>query len=786
MTTEAAFSLLTPSVQRSIFEMGWKQLRPIQSEAIKSILQENGNLLICAATASGKTEAAFLPVISKLSEGKQESIRAIYVGPLKALINDQFNRLDRLCEKLEIPVHRWHGDVTASHKKEVRQNPGGILLITPESLESNFINYGLHVPRLYRDLEFVVLDELHSFLVGVRGIHLLSLLSRLRTATKTKPRLIGLSATLSTPEVAARFLESIGAVETRHIQDSASGREVRFALKAVLKHPTPRGMDWVPRGTAEQALKYVQGCKAEGILPPVEVRQKDVSLDAAKAQQLEINELDDITEDLIKHFATSTNLVFVNSRRTAEELSVRTHDRVSKLNWPHDPFMIHHGSVAKEVREEAETALKSGVPTTVICSSTLEMGIDIGSVRAIGQIDPPWTVASFVQRLGRSGRREGEPAIMRLYVREESPHVESRLVDLLFPELLRGIALTRLMQQKWLEPTDQKSMHLSTFVHQILSVLKQTGGMHATALHQNLCVDGPFPFEPAMVASVLRSLASKEIIEQLPTGEIILAPTGEKITTGYDFYAAFKSSEMFTVRNESSRIGELPFDALPPAGQLVVLAGRRWLVKDIDVMAKSVWVIPGHAGKVPSFLGNGGDLHSRVVQEMKAVLLSADEPGYLDAPAKCLLKAAKHAAHTVGLDRANVLSCAGGIRWFPWVGTKCLRTLAILAQLQGEACETDRLSIWFAGLSHADFSQTLEGMLRIRDVVEIGKCVTPRSVEKFDDLLPEDLLLKACVLERLALDEAEDAIKTTLELSRSAEFPSPTGSLPELTNTSPA
>ena len=177
-----AFALLHPGVQRAIWEMGWKELRPIQAEAIHLLLEGNGHALICASTASGKTEAAFLPIISRLAEGKQDSIRAIYIGPLKALINDQFNRLDRLCERLELPVHRWHGDVSVSHKQALRRNPGGILLITPESLESNFINYGSQVPRLYRELEFIVIDEVHSFLGNVRGIHLLSLLSRLRDA----------------------------------------------------------------------------------------------------------------------------------------------------------------------------------------------------------------------------------------------------------------------------------------------------------------------------------------------------------------------------------------------------------------------------------------------------------------------------------------------------------------------------------------------------------------------------------------------------------------------------
>jgi ATP-dependent Lhr-like helicase len=176
------------------------------------------------------------------------------VGPLKALINDQFNRLDRLCEKLEIPVHRWHGDVSASHKQAVRRDPAGILLITPESLESNFINYGSQVPRLYRDLEFVVIDELHSFLGNVRGIHLLSLLSRLKFATKRQPRLIGLSATLGDPEFGKRFLASVAPGETQLIQDSGNRREIRYALKAVIKHPdSPRGGNRVARVTTYRA-----------------------------------------------------------------------------------------------------------------------------------------------------------------------------------------------------------------------------------------------------------------------------------------------------------------------------------------------------------------------------------------------------------------------------------------------------------------------------------------------------------------------------------------------------
>ena len=192
--SQEPFSLLHPGVQEAIWKMGWKVLKPIQGQSIHTICETEKHLVICAPTAGGKTEAAFLPIISKLAANPQPSVQAIYVGPLKALINDQFRRLEELCTELEIPVHRWHGDVPANQKKALREKPSGILLITPESLESNFINYGVQVSRVYRHLSFVVIDELHSFFGNERGVHLQSLLSRLQNTAGVAPRLVGLSA----------------------------------------------------------------------------------------------------------------------------------------------------------------------------------------------------------------------------------------------------------------------------------------------------------------------------------------------------------------------------------------------------------------------------------------------------------------------------------------------------------------------------------------------------------------------------------------------------------------
>ncbi|MFO1459299.1 MAG: DEAD/DEAH box helicase [Verrucomicrobiota bacterium] len=763
--SEGAFSLLAPEVQRAVWEMGWKELRSIQADAIRAIIQGEGHLLISAGTASGKTEAAFLPILSKILGNAHGSVRVIYVGPLKALINDQFGRLDRLCEKLEIPVHRWHGDVSAAHKQDLRRSPGGIVLITPESLESNFINYGRQIPRLYSALSYVVIDELHSFLGNVRGIHLASLLSRLRLATGSAPRMVGLSATLSDPGIAGDFLSAGLTAPVVHLTDPAKGREIRFALKAVLRSPDPderaRG---AVRRTPEEALKYVVAQSAAGLRGAGGQRIVGATPRPMAVAVQEPDDLDDIAQELTEQFARSSNLVFVNSRRTAEELAVRVHDAVAKAGWPHDPFMVHHGSVSKELRGEVEAALKSGVPTTAICSSTLEMGIDIGSVRAVGQVDPPWSVSSLVQRLGRSGRREGEPAIMRLYVRDASPNPISRLTDLLFPELLRGIALTELMLKRWLEPPARGQRHLSTLVHQILSCLKQTGGLPAAALYKLLGEDGPFlGVSVGDFTLLLRGLASHRLVEQISTGEIVLALEGERIASAFDFYATFRGNDVFAVRHDDTEIGGLPRDSVPPVGQVLLLGGRRWQVSEIDSGHAVVWVIPSKSGDAPRFLGLGGDLDPRVAREMESVLLGTGEPRYLDVSAKTLLSAARHTAEAVGLRESAIVRTPGGRRWFPWVGTRCLRTLALLAEHQGIPCEVDRISLWMAAEDDDEFAEQWRMISSGMPPPEvIGALVTPQAIDKFDEFIPPELLNRVVGVERLSLPEASEAINKLL------------------------
>jgi ATP-dependent Lhr-like helicase len=767
--SSTAFDLLEPEVQKAVWSMGWKEFHPIQVKAIHQVLEQTGHLIITAQTAGGKTEAAFLPIISRLAANPKASIQALYIGPLKALINDQFERLEKLCGTLEIPVHRWHGDVTAGRKKEMRQSPAGILLITPESLESNFINYGSQVSRIYRYLEFVVIDELHSFLDNVRGVHLLSLLARLRQAAALNPRIIALSATLGDPQAGCRFLSPDTPDQVSLIDDPNSKREIRFGIRAHLRRALNESDKLIePRLKPADALRVAERLNVrnfQSVSPCDSESSPDLAPSLRQPGRDPDDELDEIAEDIVRNFASSTNLVFVNAKSTIEKLAVKLHDRVKTEKLASDPFVVHHGSISKELREEAEIQLKSQTPTTAICSSTLEMGIDIGRVQAIGQVDTPWSVASLVQRLGRSGRRDGDAAIMRLYVRETSPHIGTTLTDLLYPELLRAVALTRLMLVHWLEPPDTNRMHLSTLIHQVLSCLKQTGGTTASRLFETLVQFGPFrQVSRQTFVALLKELGQKKVIEQVPEGALILAPLGEKIASGYDFYAAFKGTEEFQIRNGEENIGSLPANLIPPAGEHIILAGRRWIIEDIDAVAKIVFVSSARGGKAPEFLAAGGELHTRVLQEMRTVLTEESEPLWLNESATLLLRAARSTSVKCGLVDSDVISMPHRVQWFPWVGSRGLMTLKVYAASQGIAHEVDKLSVSYKVDSRAAFFDHLKAITQsTASASELASFAPVRAIQKFDEFLPGDLLNAAYGHDYLDLSEAKRVAQETFD-----------------------
>jgi ATP-dependent Lhr-like helicase len=467
--------------------------------------------------------------------------------------------------------------------------------------------------------------------------------------------------------------------------------------------------------------------------------------------ELVTTEVADIANDIYRHFREGTNLIFGNSKRVIELAADHCHQRALSEKWPLDPFLVHHGSLSKDERESAEEFLKSGRPATAFCSSTLEMGIDIGSVKAVGQIDPPWTVASMLQRLGRSGRRAGDVSVLRLYTRDETPNEKSTVTDLLFPDLLRAVALVRLVVQKWLEPPDYDRMHLSTLIHQTLSHLRQTGGMNLRDLFDALVVRGPFRnVAQADFVSLLRGLRDLQLVEQTADGLLILGLEGEPITADRSFFAAFQSSEELSVLHADRHLGNLAADLVPPAGENLLLGGRRWEVIEVRDTEGIVLVKPSTHSRVPYFKGDRGEIHDRVAQEMHSVLQDTDEPEWLDENAKTLLRCSRTFALRSRVVESGIAETQSGVQWFPWRGTKVMRTLELLARKDGVIPSVDQLSLTYPGWDGARLRQHWSTIADFRDVpTDLSDLMASKCFEKFDSFIQPNLLNAANARDRL-------------------------------------
>lgn len=757
----SAFARLHPGIQRALWDMRWKELRPLQVNAINEFFAHEDPLILSAATASGKTEAAFLPVLSAAAGQPAGSIRAMYVGPLKALINDQFLRLEDLCLHADIPVHRWHGDVTATAKKQFRESPAGVLLITPESLESAFINYGNQVARIFGGLEHVVIDELHSFVADVRGVHLKSLIARLSQVIGKTPRLLGLSATLADFRSARAFIDHDHPERVRVIEDEDGSRSIRVGIRAYPKPaPAPAEDDEKAKKATRLAATALEAHR--DLIAIAEGTTKWEQVGDSPADEAD-TALRNLALDLASVFRAKTNLIFTNSRGLAEMLADELNQISGEQRWPRNPFLLHHGSLSKEVREDAEQRLKSKEPLSVLCTSTLEMGIDIGSVHSVGQLAPPWSVASLVQRLGRSGRREGESAILRLYSLDPPPGPKSHVEELLCPQLLRSIALVELMLERWLEPFDNDPFHFSTLIHQILSLLRQTGGCPAAKIHEVLVARGAFRgITQQQYASVLRGLAAHKMIEQVPTGELILAPAGEALTHSKEFYAAFAGGADYSIRHDHHTLGKMPVESVPPEGEHLLLNGRRWQVLMIDPRAMIVEVIPARGRKQPVFLGSGGLIHRRIVEGMRGQLAGNSTPSYLHPDAAKLLEGARTYANKFGIVDRPWLESSGNCLVFPWTGTKGMEALKLCAELDGIEFEARSLSINYkidGEALHAHLGRVSE---RAFDPVALAAALKERHRDKFDHLVPEDLLDLSNSRRSISLEDAADSAQEIL------------------------
>ncbi|QDH13230.1 DEAD/DEAH box helicase [Formicincola oecophyllae] len=385
-----SFDLLHPALQRWVHQQGWRSLRPVQSQAITTLapppspsreshLTTPGDVILSAPTAGGKTEAALLPALSNLAFAPptQPGFSLLYVSPMRALINDQAPRLESLCAAIDMPFVAWHGETSAARKRERRQKPEGVVLITPESLEALLMNHGGKAPFLFGALRTVIIDEMHSFMDTVRGKQLQSLLHRVDMAqcqahgahghaTPFAPaQRIGLSATLGSPEQGQAFLRPTQPAQVA-LLEGGSG-PVRLALQL-------RGFERAQgqRDHPEHALNAIAGNAMGSPQGP-----------------------GSLMADLFETHRHGHNLIFASSRGEVEETTVKLHELATAQNVP-DPFMAHHGSLARSWREEAERHMKTATqPASLVCTTTLELGVDIGALDAVAQLGPGHRVASM-------------------------------------------------------------------------------------------------------------------------------------------------------------------------------------------------------------------------------------------------------------------------------------------------------------------------------------------------------------------------------------------------------
>lgn len=729
----SAFELLAKPIQHVLWEMKWRELRPIQVDAIRTLLTTDSDLLITARTASGKTEAAFLPILSRLFEAPGKSVGAMYVGPLKALINDQFQRLEQLCERAEIPVHRWHGDVDGGKKEKLLRDPRGVILITPESLESFFVNRPSRLEPLFADLRFVVIDEIHALVGRERGLQLRSQLFRLRRYTRQDFRLLGLSATVGDRiDYYRSWMRPDDLQRVSHIVDTDEKKRVQFGIQVYESVP--------PTVVAEK-------------------RPDDDIEGSRRLDELDSAAPDAMVVDALRNFGGTKNLIFCNSRGSVEWLADALNEACRRESRPEE-FLVHHGSVSKELRYFAEEEMRGPRPSTAVCSATLELGIDIGNVRTVGQLGACWSVNSQVQRLGRSGRKDDEAHCMRVMIPLKIESADSDLIDRLYPELLQSIAIAELMLQRWVEPPDTDVRDRSTLIQQILSVLAECGGIAAKGLADRLRIKGAFrDVEIAEFAEVVRGLGKFGLIEQMQDGLLLLTPKGERLVHDKDFYSAFVTPQELIVRCDGRTIGSLSAMYLPQPEDHFLLAGRRWQVRDVDVEKGEVLVNPASGRKPPKYFGSTGEIHKRIREEMFNVV-SGDKPfAYLNETAKTFLHSARDAYRRAATsDPTMVVLGPNDCLWFTWTGTRIQRTLVLLAEEAGLACSDEKLAVRI-GCS----PEAAAGVLSQFRTVETDSNRVEFDLEalpwrKFDEFLSPELLKEAFVHDRLDMEGARAAI----------------------------
>lgn len=547
------FGHLHPAVQYHIVNtLGWKELRPLQEAAIRPLLRGDDALLI-APTAGGKTEAAMLPLLSRMATDNWSGLSVVYVCPLRALLNNLEPRLTDMAGWLGRRVALWHGDVADSVKKRLAANPPDILLTTPESLEAMLISGRVDQSWAFGSLRAAVVDELHAFAGDDRGWHLLGILSRLTRLAGHPVQRIGLSATIGNPDSLLDWLSD----------DAASPR-------MVVNPPTDGG-------------------------PPTEIQLDHPG--SLKNAAIVISRL----------YQGSKRLVFCDSRAQAEQLAVALRG-YGVQTW------VSHSSLSADTRRQAETAFSTATNCVIVATSTLELGVDIGDLDHVIQIDAPSTVASFLQRLGRTGRRPGSPRnALFLTTRPET--------------LWMAAALLLLWQRGYVESVIPPVLPRHIVAQQLLGLVLQERRLLRAEMFGWL---GGLANVPG-ANDVLTYLIGEGFLAD-EAGLVSLGPRAEQ-EFGRRFFrdltSAFTSDPALTAIWGRDVLGELPALTLTtrPVGgpPVVLLGGRSWVVRHVDWRTRRVYVEPSESAGLTRW-NSGGRALSHVLARAHHDVLAGHDP----------------------------------------------------------------------------------------------------------------------------------------------------------------
>jgi ATP-dependent Lhr-like helicase len=692
-----SFELLSQRMQKKIWDMKWEKFTPVQDRTIPIIMSTAKDVIVSSGTASGKTEAVFLPIISSIESEAPNNFKVLYISPIKALINNQFERIEKLCEQVNIPVHKWHGDVNQSKKNKFIKKPEGILQITPESIESFFINRTSYLSDIFKNLSFIVIDEIHSYTNSERGVQLRSLLSRVETYTMIRPRIIGLSATIDNFDL----------------------------VKKWINYQAPDNVEIVDeKGSDKQLLYHLMHFETD------------------KSQQKPLELFEDIRE-LTKN---QKAIIFCNNRGEVEEATYLL-NRLAEKNKVSEAYYAHHSSIDKNEREYVEMIMtKTTIPKSVIATSSLELGIDIGDVDIVIQIDSTFTVSSLKQRLGRSGRKSEAKQMLQLYSTSDV-------------SFLQSLAVMELNLTKWIEPASGYPRPFDVLFHQILSICQEKNGVILEELLQLLKKNHAFySLDVQDVKKCILFMIKNDHLELIKgSSELIVGIDGERILRSKDFYAVFMNPIEFDVLNATKKIGTIGESA--KIGDNIILSGKLWTIYDVNYEKKKVYVQKTVNGNKPIFNGGGMKIYKRIPERMLEILCSNEEFSYIDEMAKSTLQYLRNSyhKHDVKDNQRIIWKDKDSMIFETFTGTTIARTLDWVLRSVGINAKIihgdPRGRILIKG--NYDIIKILGGIkyMNLNPKTLISHTLPGEFfISKFSEYLPEDIQLEMHIANEIDVD----------------------------------